>query len=63
MAKVMENPNSLIGALMGSDPVFSRIAASGLEWNFWDETWSNIHGPYDTEEEARAALDEYTKNL
>ncbi len=28
-------------------------------WYFWDETWSNRHGPYPTKEEADAALKKY----
>jgi len=28
-------------------------------WFFWDETWSNEHGPFNTEKEARQALDDY----
>jgi hypothetical protein len=30
---------------------------------FWDETWSNRHGPYRTRTEAEIALDAYVKNL
>ncbi len=25
-------------------------------WYFWDETWADKHGPYDTEQQARTAL-------
>jgi len=32
-------------------------------WYFWDETWSNRHGPYETEKEARAILGQYVKQL
>ena len=28
-------------------------------WYFYDETWSNEYGPYDTKEETKIALDEY----
>ena len=42
--------------MSGRDPVFQDD--DGL-WNFWDETWAYFHGPYQTEEAARAALDRY----
>lgn len=45
------------GAVSGRDPVFED---NGL-WNFWDETWAYFHGPYATEDEARAALAVYVK--
>ena len=32
------------------------------KWYFWDETWSERHGPYNTEEEARAAIKDYIDN-
>lgn len=28
-------------------------------WFFWDETWSNAHGPFEAEEEAREGLKKY----
>lgn len=31
------------------------------KWFFWDETWSFEEGPYETEAEARTALDVYWK--
>lgn len=40
---------------MTNDPV--ELLDNG--WYFWDETWSNKHGPYETEEQARARLKEY----
>lgn len=44
-----------------SDPVhFNR---EDNRWYFWDETWSFAIGPYDTEDEARLALDKYAENL
>ena len=30
-------------------------------WYFWDETWSFAHGPYDSEDEARAACSRYAR--
>ena len=32
-------------------------------WYFWDETWADRYGPFDTEEEARTQLDAYVKGL
>jgi len=31
------------------------------KWYFWDETWGNRYGPYDTETEARKLLAKYCK--
>ncbi len=38
---------------------------SNLEdgWYFWDETWTDAHGPYDAEDIAREHLNEYCKEL
>jgi hypothetical protein len=33
------------------------------KWYFWDETWADRHGPYDTEEIARAELKKYCDYL
>jgi hypothetical protein len=30
---------------------------------WWNETWTELHGPYDTKEQAKAALAEYAKTL
>lgn len=30
-------------------------------WHFWDETWANSYGPYDSETDARNALNLYLK--
>lgn len=30
-------------------------------WYFWDETWTNRHGPYETKEKAIAGLFSYSK--
>lgn len=38
-----------------SDPVHQI----GNVWYFYDETWIDRYGPYDTEKEARAALKRY----
>lgn len=30
-------------------------------WYFWDETWSNLSEPFNTEEECRIALKKYVE--
>jgi hypothetical protein len=42
-----------------SNPVFEK---DGL-WYFWDETWSDALGPYQSEFAARMACKEYAENL
>jgi len=32
-------------------------------WIFWDETWANWHGPFNTEEFCRKNLKEYAREL
>lgn len=41
------------------DPIYFE---KGL-WYFWDETWSNSIGPYDTQALARASLKKYCDEL
>lgn len=31
------------------------------EWWFWDETWANKHGPFESHDAATAALSEYVR--
>ena len=38
------------------DPVFEWEDG---QWFFWDETWSQSYGPYETEWKAREALHRY----
>lgn len=33
------------------------------KWYHWSETWADLYGPFDTEEEAEAALQEYASSL
>lgn len=40
---------------METDPVHNQEG----HWYFWDETWGDRHGPYDTEREARSQLAKY----
>lgn len=35
--------------------------ASG--WYFWDETWANVYGPFDTKDDAVSALIDYCERL
>lgn len=37
------------------DPVHQDYGA----WWFWDETWGDRYGPYETEKQARAELRRY----
>lgn len=37
------------------DPVFKKDG----KWFYWDETWGNNYGPFDTEEIARQKLARY----
>lgn len=32
-------------------------------WYFWDETWGNVFGPFETEEDATRASMQYVKGL
>lgn len=42
------------------DPV--RLCITDNKWYFWDETWADKYGPFDTEEEARADLLKYCQD-
>ena len=33
------------------------------KWFFYDETWSNRYGPFDTEKEARKELGRYVREV
>jgi len=46
--------------LDGGDPV--RQSKNGRWW-FWCEHWINAHGPFETKEEARAAVVAYAATL
>lgn len=47
-----------IGDLSGTDPIHREDDG---KWYFWDETGSDAHGPYNTEEEAKEALSIYVR--
>jgi hypothetical protein len=41
-----------------------RLAGYTTEgWYFWDETWTNLCGPYKTKKEASEKLDKYVETL
>ena len=55
---------------MDSNPVFhaeSSFVHEGEKmesgWYFWNETWSDPHGPFDSEEEAVRVLRNYAAEL
>ena len=44
------------------DPVFMDPDSEG-DWYFWDETWVDKVGPFNSEFEARKALEKYCKEV
>jgi hypothetical protein len=50
--------------IKGIDPVHVHKDGFGqVGWYFWDETWADRIGPYETEEEAREKLAKYCIQL
>ena len=49
------------GRLYNSDPIFQ--GHKDRLWYFWDETWSNYFGPFNTRDEAEKMLQNYGDNL
>lgn len=47
--------------VMASDAVRDPVHREGTKWWFWDETWADRLGPYESEGIAREALDQYVK--
>lgn len=47
------------------DPAEDRdpVHKDGGYWWFWNETWADVHGPYNTEDAAREDLQRYLKFL
>ena len=37
----------------------SAVHEENGKWYFWDETWADRYGPYDSEEEAKEKFDTY----
>jgi len=33
------------------------------KWFFWDETWTECHGPFESEEEANTACERYAREV
>ena len=44
----------------GKDTAYA-CGLRGPGWYWWDETWANATGPFDTREEAQADLDLYCR--
>lgn len=42
---------------------YDPVRKLGEFWYFYDETWANEYGPYDTEEEARKDFAVYCENM
>ena len=40
-----------------------EYAVKENKWYFWDETWTEEFGPYNTKEEVMKACEEYCKTL
>ena len=38
---------------------YARPESREAGWYFWDEVWADSYGPYNTEKEAREALNKY----
>jgi hypothetical protein len=57
LKKMLENANPEMD--VPSDPVHFDNG----KWWFWDETWANKMGPFDTETEAREAIQQYCKEV
>ena len=49
----------LVPRVIKENPVYEK----GGKWYFWDETWSNTYGPFDSEEITRKKLENYNKLL
>lgn len=54
-----EQPRFEAASKVASDPV----GRCGNDHGFWDETWTNWHGGYASEAEARAGLKAYALTL
>lgn len=58
-------PRNPVEYLPKWDNIMDRDLAgwNGAGWYFWDETWTNINGPYNTEDLALEALVKYMKTI
>lgn len=50
-----QNSNLTRDTILPRHPVHKQ----GDFWYFWDETWTELHGPFESQEEACAGLREY----
>lgn len=48
---------------MSGEDAHSIVVYENGAWWYWDEVWSNKHGPFETEEEAKADLKRYVEWL
>lgn len=46
-----------------ADEEANEFGYKGPGWYFWDETWSQAHGPFPSENDAHFACNEYAKTL
>jgi hypothetical protein len=51
--------NRIAGEMTAPDPVFEKEG----KFYFYDETWTNAFGPFETREEGQAALRKYAESL
>jgi hypothetical protein len=45
------------------EEIMDPVHEDNDKWYFWDETWANRRGPYETEAQARRELRKYEDNL
>jgi hypothetical protein len=55
-------PVRLQPRMLSSSSMTARIRSGG-KWYFFNELWSDIYGPFDTEEEANQGCKEYADSL
>lgn len=41
----------------------AKLIGKESGWYFWDETWTDRYGPYETAQDAASALHEYGESL
>ena len=55
----MEESINREGGIESPNPIHEE----GGKWYFWDETWADRCGPFDTKEQAEAELGFYVRNI
>lgn len=58
LKKMLENANPEMDV-----PSKNPIHFDNGKWWFWDETWSDRLGPFDTEEQTKEALRQYCEEV